>query len=374
MKRVFTAMTALVGFATAVAAEDAPADGRGVFGFYGQINRGVLSYDDGLSRDEYWFVDNSKSVSRIGATWVQDMRDGWRFRARGELALRWKETNRIDQDNPHDRDYKFDRGEIRKVEVEFRHDDFGVLFAGQGAMAADGFTGLDLSLTTVVAGTPVQDAAGGMFLRRVDGANSTLRIRQAFRSMGSSRRLRLRYDSPMLGGWRLAIAAGREVVSEASSSQFGKIFADASARYDGDHGDFRLRGGGAYRWIENGKNVFIASGSVLHRPSGWNFTLATGHEAAGGRYSYGKIGYIARWFDIGQTALSIDYYSGQDLYGGNIAGAGNGDSVSYGFAVVQKMRDPKIDFYALIRRYEYDTPTVAYHDSIAFLAGARWQF
>lgn len=348
MKRVFGWVAVLWGCANVVAAQDAPTDGRGVFNIYGQINRGVLSYDDGLARDTYWLVDNSKSVSRIGATYDVDLTGGWQFRGLGELALKFKETNAISQTDPHDRGYRFDRRQIRKVEAVFSHDRYGTISVGQGAMAADGMTGLDLSLTTVVAGAPVQDAAGGLLLRRVDGLNSTLRINQAFRTMGSSRRLRLRYDSPKIGGVRFAVAAGQEILSFTNSNNY----ADVSARYDGDHGDFRLRGGGAYRWIENGADVVIASGSVLHRPSGWNLSLATGHEQSGGRYSYAKLGYIGRWFDIGQTAISVDIYDGS-----NLAGTG-GDSMSYGVAVVQKMRDPKLDFYALLRRYDFGITAV----------------
>lgn len=364
MNRLFCCVAVLWGCAAATVAQAQSAEGQDGFSFYGQINRGVLSYDDGLARDGYAFVDNSKSVSRVGVTWDGALDGGWHVRGRGEVALRKRATENINQDDPFDRDYRFDRTEIRKVEVEFRHDQIGTFTVGQGAMAADGFTGFDFSLTTVVAGAPVQDAAGGMFLRRVDGTPSEMRINQAFRTMGSSRRLRLRYDSPALGGLRFAAAAGQEVLSYSNDQSY----ADMSLRYDGDHGDFRFRGGGAYRWIETDPDVFIASGSVLHRPSGLNFTLATGSNTAGRQYSYAKMGYIARWFDVGQTAISVDFYDGNDI------DDMNGDSRSVGLAVVQKVKDPKIDFYALLRRYEYDTPSADYFSSIAFLAGARWQF
>ncbi len=334
------------------------------FGFYGQINRGVLGFDDGEENNTYFFVDNSKSVSRIGATYDSDLSRGWQLNLRGELALRWKETNQVSTDDPHHDSYEFDRTEIRKIEASFLHDRFGTFSIGQGAMAADGITGLDLSLTTVVAGTPVQDAAGGQFLLPVDPAGNRIKVKQAFRSMGSSRRLRLRYDAPITNGFRFVAAAGQEILSYTND----QYYADTSLRWDGDRGDFRFRAGGAFRWIEEQPNVFIASGSILHRPSGWNVTMATGHESAGARYVYGKVGYIARWFPIGQTALSIDMY-----HGDNIA-VQSGSSRSVGFAVVQKIKDPKIDVYALVRHYDYDQPGQAYKDATALLFGARWSF
>ncbi|SMP33566.1 porin [Shimia sagamensis] len=341
------------------------------FAVYGQINRGVLRYDDGPTDHTYWFVDNSKSVSRLGATFDTPLENGWRLHARGEIALKWKETNAVNRNDPHDEAYKFDRTELRKLEVGFVHDTFGRITLGQGAMSADGITGLDLSLTTVVAGTPVQDAAGGQFLVP-NGAYdpSNKKIKQAFRSMGSSRRLRLRFDAPINNGWQFVAAAGQEVLSYNDD----QLYADTSLRYDGDHGDFRIRAGGAFRWIEERPNVAIASGSLLHRPSGWNVTLATGHETSGANYYYGKIGYIGRWFDIGQTAISIDMYDGDDIYQNRSSPVQSSSSRSYGIAIVQKIKSPKIDLYALLRRYEYTDSTAQYQDSLALLAGARWTF
>jgi len=340
-------------------AEEAPATN-----IYGQINRGILGFDDGEVINNYYFVDNSKSVSRIGVTHDTPLRNGWKLHLRGELALRWKETNAVSTDDPNHGSYDFDRSEIRKIEAGFKHERYGTFTIGQGAMAADGITGLDLSLTTVVAGTPVQDAAGGQFLLPVNPSGDRIRVKQAFRSMGSSRRLRIRYDAPVTNGFRFVAAAGQEVLSYTDD----QYYVDTSLRWDGDGGDFRFRAGGALRWIENRPNVFIASGSILHRPSGWNLTLATGYASDQARYAYGKIGYIARWFPIGQTALSLDLYDGD-----NIATSG-GSSRSVGFAVVQKIKDPKIDLYALVRRYDYDEPAASYKEATALLVGARWSF
>lgn len=334
------------------------------FSIYGQINRGILAYDDGALRDTHWLVDNSKSVSRLGATYDQPLNGGWRLRARGEVALRWRATNAVSQIDPDDSSFEFDRTQIRKLETHFAHDTIGTFSIGQGAMAADGITGMDLSLTTVVAGAPVQDAAGGQYLRLSSGGLSSLKIKQAFRSLGSSRRLRLRYDAPLRSGVRFVAAAGQEVLSYSDD----RNYADTSLRYDGEHGEMRVRVGGAYRWIEDKDDVFIASGSILHRPSGWNLTMASGWETSDARYHYAKIGYIGRWFDMGQTAISVDGYMGDDIAGMN------GASVSYGLAVVQKIKQPKMDVYALLRRYEYSAPGQAYQDSLAFLTGVRWQF
>ncbi|GAB5438761.1 hypothetical protein [Falsiruegeria mediterranea] len=62
---------------------------------YGQINRGILFYDDGADSDVYPFVDNSKLASRLGLTYYTPLRNGWQFQAHGEVGLVWGETNAI---------------------------------------------------------------------------------------------------------------------------------------------------------------------------------------------------------------------------------------------------------------------------------------
>lgn len=104
--------------------------------FYGQINRGILFFDDGADSDVYPFVDNSKSTSRLGLKYDAPLDNNWRFQARGEIGLIWKETNRINQLDPNDSDFKFDKESLRKLEVSFAHDDYGAFFIGQGPWPA----------------------------------------------------------------------------------------------------------------------------------------------------------------------------------------------------------------------------------------------
>ena len=336
-----------------------------IYVIYGQINRGFLSFDDGAVKENYALVDNSKSVSRAGATYTTKFGSGWTAEGRFEFALRKRETNRVSILDPDDSQYSFDKSELRKLEVSFGHENFGRVFVGQGAMATDGITGEDFSLTTVVAGAAVQDVAGGQFLRLSDGSLSNVKIRQAFKTMGSSRRLRIGYISNTNAGFIFAIAAGQEVLSDFDD----RVYADASIRYRGDHGDFRTRFGVGYRVLENNPDAVIGSGSVLHKPTGLNLTVAAGSEIGGeGSYGYTKLGYLKKFFDIGPTAFSLDVYDGNNIH------ASGGSSGSYGFAVVQKFSKQKFELYATVRRYTYSEPSASYLDSKAILAGFRLTF
>ena len=46
----------------------------GTLRFYGQINKGVLSYDDGQETESYGLIDNDNSNTRFGLTYTQDVR------------------------------------------------------------------------------------------------------------------------------------------------------------------------------------------------------------------------------------------------------------------------------------------------------------
>ncbi|MEP2782296.1 MAG: porin [Pseudoruegeria sp.] len=343
------------------------------FQVYGQINRAIRHYDDGQEEFTDVFIDNSKSVSRVGVTYDHSLDNGWQFQSRAEIGLTWEETNEVSQDNPDPSAYEFNRQVLRKLEISFTQPDIGTFFVGQGAMASDGVTGQDLSLTTVVAGAAVKDMAGGMYFRSTDGDLTRFRIQDRFRTLGSSRRLRLRFDTPVKNNISYSIAAGKEVLNDRD----GRFYADAAVRYDATKGDYRIKAAAALRWAGGNSDTnfqdeqisLIGSGSVLHRPSRFNVTMAYGVEKDGGTYGYAKLG--RRWYKLlpyGWTAASIDYYVTED--GKTAEWTGN----SVGIAVVQQFKEKNFDVYGAIRRYEYDDEDADYFDSLAVLTGVRWRF
>ncbi|MEP1930048.1 MAG: hypothetical protein ABJJ37_02065, partial [Roseibium sp.] len=86
------------------------------FDFYGQINRGILSFNDGQDQGTYVFVDNSKSVSRLGVTFDSSLQNDWRVQAVGEIGLIRKQINSISQTNPSDSDFEFGKRSLRKLD------------------------------------------------------------------------------------------------------------------------------------------------------------------------------------------------------------------------------------------------------------------
>lgn len=341
--------------------------------FYGQINRAILSYDDGVSGDVYSFVDGAKSPSHLGYTAESDLENGWHLTGRAEIGLHWKETNRINQTDPSDSGYEFDAESLRKLELIFAHAQTGTFSIGQGSMASNDAASQDLSLTNVVSGAAVKDVAGGMYLRKADGTLSNIRIKDRFRTLGFSRHFRLRYDTVDHNGISLALAVGKEVIN----TDDGRYYADAAVRYEKTIGDLQYRGAAALRWAGGNPDTnyrseevtFSTSGSVLHKPSRFNGTLSFGHQNNLGDYIYAKIG--RRWYNLvpyGWTAASFDYYWTKS----RLLSTETGTSV--GVSVVQQFKAQKFDVYATVRQYKYDDKDNDYLDSLAVLTGLRWRF
>lgn len=118
----------------------------------------------------------------------------------------------------------------------------------------------------------------------------------------------------------------------------------------------------------------VGSASALHTPTGLNLTGAAGRTDAdgGGRdtaFVDLKAGWQADLLSFGKTAFSIDWQQTED-------GAAKGDTGnSFGFAVVQNLKDYGTEFYAGLRTYDLDRddgPSVS--DIIVGTFGSRVKF
>lgn len=65
-------------------------DDNAYFEFYGQINKGLLIYDDGGQTENYFPVDNGNSSSRAGFRIYSLMENDWSFGA--NLEWEWNPT------------------------------------------------------------------------------------------------------------------------------------------------------------------------------------------------------------------------------------------------------------------------------------------
>lgn len=352
--------------------------------FYGQINKGFLQYDDGIDTETYNLIDNDNSGTRVGLLYTQDLGE-WTFQNRNEFRYAPYSTANINivNDSPSSEDYDLGNDNIRWIDFTFEHDRYGRFWIGQGSMATDGTLSVDLSGTDVIAYSSVADSAVAQILRFSDpGLEDDFdgpQIGDVFDSLDGDRRVRIRYDTPEYANFSLAAAFGRNLLSDDSDVRDADIF-DASLNYGNTFDDaFEVAGSFGYHWREgvaggDDLTVWGGSASVLHTPTGLNLTFAAATEDGEGdpSYWYGKLGLLRGFVDWGDTAMSVDYYSGSDF--GLNDDVTSSSSESWGVALVQNIDRANTQLWVTWRSYDYDDDFAAYEDSSAIFGGARFRF
>lgn len=334
--------------------------------FYGQLSPAYLIFDDGAVQTEA-FVDNSNSNSRIGVWYRRGLPWG-NLSFNFETALGFRGSNSVSQ-NFVISDWEWDRTDIRKLEAIWRTDRIGTFYLGQGSMASDGVANKDLSGTSVVSYLGIPDTAGAFFLRTASGVLSPVSVAQAFPNFDGGRRTRIRYDSPAFRGLVLSASLGEQTLSKTVNTKDS----DITLRYDHDGPLFTVTAAGGYTWIDRqtlaNNRTTIASVSVKHKPTGISLSVSGGNRDTAGSYRYFKLAYKVTIPRVGPASVSVDYYAANDM---TIAGS---RSNSYGFGMLQRFSNPRLEGYLGLRKYEFADPTpVRYLDAYSALIGLRWKF
>ncbi|MEM8570160.1 MAG: porin [Pseudomonadota bacterium] len=337
-----------------------------VIRIYGQLNQGVLVFDDGDESTSYGLVDNDNSSTRLGIRSVTDYDSGWELFSNIEFEYQPHPSNSVNQLDKNDADFGFDKTNFRKAEVRVASEQYGRFWLGQGSMASDGIAEVDLSGTGVIAYSSVSDIGGGLF-RFDDGALSDVSTGGAFSNLdGAGRKMRVRYDTRSFSGFRLKASYGQDTLNDKDDSIY-----DIAATYEGSFETFEIGAAVGYAQ-DDGADQATYAGSVsgLHTPTGLSLTLATGGRDSDDDPSYGyvKLGYERNFFATGSTAFSIDYYDGEGIVNDD------SESTAYAFAFVQNVDNWDTQWYLALRQYEYDDDAGAYEDGLATMAGLRIRF
>ena len=358
-----TAATAVLG-SPALAGPTYENASGGSFTFYGHLNPSYLSVDDGVNTTSD-AADNSSSPSRIGFYLRQPFGQS-KFQFNFETSFALRGTAGLSQTNdPNWMDW--DRSDIRKIDFSLSGN-YGTFSAGQGSMAADGAAFADLSGTDLAATASVEDLASSFALTTTAGALSGIDIGDAFPTFDGGRLGRVRYDTVSLNGFTLSASYGTDILNVGDDDEAY----DVAVRYGNQFGDVKLDGALAVTWNDNATAAdtrdTVASLSAMHS-SGFNGAISYGDRDTTGNYGYIKLGYKADLFAIGSTAVSVDYYTGDDLV------TTGSESESYGVALVQNIDQANLETYLGYREYSYeDTSATSYNDLKAVIFGARWKF
>ena len=307
----------------------------------GQVNQLIMWADNGNSRD-FFVADNDNSSTRFRMNGAEEL-DWGKIGFLIELEAQRNASNTLDIPNTGDGEFEFND---RWLDAYF-NTNYGKVSIGKGSGAADTTAEIDLSGTSVITYSGVNDTAGGFTWKAGDGTD--------FRAVGTrglqvgdtrnqfdglSRNERLRYDTPKFAGFTFAGSVTNGNAWEvagfyASEFSFGKLAAAAGYVDSRDRGTTRFKQwGGSASWLA---------------PFGLNVTISAGQrdpQTPGGVKAdnfYTKVGY-----KFGMHAVSAEAGMTKDL------AAKGDDSTNFGAAyVITPWKG--VEFYAALRRFQLET-------------------
>ncbi len=331
--------------------------------FYGQLNIGVLSYNDG-QETETEVVDNANSNSRVGVNIDWAFENATKLRFNFETSLGFLQSSALDINGTDDW-YSWDQTNLKKIELIYSGN-FGKIYAGQGSMATDGAAESDLSGTIIGGYSAYQEVAGGFAFRDAGGTLTGTKVSSVFKNLDGSRRFRVRYDTPEFSNFSLAFAYGEEILKDDDNTYY-----DLALRYANTFDTVKFSAALGYgvtdRPVGDNVETVMGSASALHEPSGVSVTLAAGQQIDSGDFYYAKLGWQGDVIAAGKTAIAVEYFKSNDL---GVTGEGD----SWGLMAVQTFKSVSTEVYAGYREYSVSNVGANLQDSSSFLIGARWKF
>ena len=321
----------------------------------GQINRALMWADNGKDTSVL-NVDNDNSSTRFSFTGSEEVSDTVKVGVVWETEYQSNASNNVDVGQDDDGTSAFND---RKLEAYFVVP-FGKISIGQGDGAANGTSEEDLSGTSVIMYSGVNDTAESIQFRDKNDTPITKVGSTRSNFDGLSRNDRLRYDTPNFGGATFSVSGTNGDAYElaarysADFDGFGKIttaigYVDANNRTDPEYTQI----GGSVSWLHtSGINLTVSSG-----------TRDIDDTSRNPVNYYGKLGYK---FDI--HAIAVEYGMTEDL------AQKKDESKNYGLAYVITPWNG-VEFYGAYRTYMLDRDgTSNIEDIRQVMLGTRVKF
>ncbi len=340
---------------------------------YGQVNKALLIWDDGVDGDAY-VVDNDYSGTRMGLKGSGTMRPGWTAGYNIEFQFvdaALSGVTATDDEGSSDGDISF-----RLFDLYVENDRFGRLSIGQGNTASNG-------ITEIVLGSALSDSSafvgpGSFEFRDGIGGFSDITVGDVFGNLdGASRDDRIRYDTPSLHGFIVSASWGDDDIW------------DIALRFKKEWNSIRLAAGIAYTEFQNSSDDVSRVGgsiSIMHVPTGIYGAFATASDDSDAvnedaEYYYLQLGLERRLLPYGTTTFYADYIDTEVGAGGvDPAYIFDVEGQAWGFGVVQKYDGAAMEVYAQARFYEVDATLAAtsdpadLEDLTTVLIGSRIKF
>ena len=358
---------------------------------YGQVNRGLLVWDDGEDSDAY-VVDNDAQSTRFGFTGKAMMKPGWTAGYSIELEVQDAASDEVSQVSD-ELGGTADLIRTRLANWYLESDRLGRLTLGQASTASDGITEISLhnNAGKTIGSTALSKsfAVLGVDAVGVIPAGSARWGDIASNLAGLSRNDIIRYDSPSLYGFILSTSWGDNDLW------------DVALRFKKEWNSFRIAAGIGY-WEDatglaiNDKEGIGGSISVMHVPTGLfgTFSIAeqdfeediVGRDDAS--YWALQFGVERKWLPYGATTIYGEYASYEGDFDGAsgvvVAGGSSDDfagteATKWGVSIVQNFEQAALDIYAHAEFWDSDgVPPVGTEagggELTLFMIGSRIKF
>ena len=243
---------------------------------YGQINEGILVWDDGVEQNAY-LVTNDNARSRIGFRGKAKINSEWEAGYRLELGVRTINSKRFDQDTP--RVSTDDNGlDLRDSYWYLKNKSLGTVYVGKGTTATNAITELNLSQTANFSKySDVEDSGLGLRLRGSvkNRLADSLTWRRLLGDGGDQpgegeRALNVvRYETPAWAGFAASASWGEDDLW------------DAALRYTGEAAGFKYVAGIGYGEITDNSQTQSVCPSAPTAPAGADGSDTRCHQFGG---------------------------------------------------------------------------------------------
>jgi predicted porin len=355
---------------------------------YGQVNKALLIWDDGIDSDAY-IVDHDFSSSRFGITGKATMKPGWTAGFLMEFDVQDSASNRVTQ---FDDEGLANELAIRQSNVWIESERLGRVTIGQGSTAADGAYEVNLANSL----SDAENSIGAAFFVRDRAGSAIFQLQDFVNDFDGPRDDIVRYDSPAIYGFILSASWGDD------------DYADVALRFKKEFNSIRFAAAIAYQWdsrndnsfqTDNGgrtndQEIFGGSASVMHIPTGLFLTFMGMEREVEGQSDRSDFwlvqgGIERKWLPYGNTTIYAEYGHWDDIsirtvtVGDASSTLFNPEAERLGFGVVQKFDSAALEIYAQAYLYSFEGDLVQvnggvtgndFQDLSFFMIGSRIKF
>jgi predicted porin len=335
---------------------------------YGQVNKALLIWDDGVDSDAF-VVDNDSSGSRFGFTGKATIKPGWTAGFLMELDVQDSASDKVFNDEVagvNGDDGNDNEIVIRYNNVYIESEKLGRITLGQGSTAADGAS--EVVLGNSIRNSDIQHGVA-FRLRFADGTASPFTLGNSAQNLDGGRDDVIRYDSPSIYGFIVSASWG------------DNDYADVALRFKKEWNSVRVAAAVAYQWDDTQDSgpasdfeVLSGSVSVMHIPTGIYAAFAAGEKdfaveaLSDPSFWYAQLGIEKKWLPYGSTTVYGEYGQYNDF-------VFDGSEVNrWGLGAVQKFDSAALELYAIAAFYDFDGAAENPEDLSTIMIGSRIKF